>query len=264
MKFIADNLRITKQEIHKAFKDLDPRPIQDLVKQCVQKKAFAIDVNTGPLGKSPEKGMAFFIQAVESVTDLPLLIDTSNPAAMEAGLKIAKNRVIINGFSLEPLKLERILPLAKEYNVDIVGFLLYPGSQVPKDEAQRCEIVLELFELAEKSGVAKEKIIIDPVVPPLAWEDGIVQARAVLKVIHMLPDLLGFKVQTIAGVSNLTTGAKDRIKKNIVEQSYMAMLASAGLDYALLDILNCQTVAFAGASAILAQETLFSWEMIPG
>jgi len=47
---------------------------------------------------------------------------------------LSKNRVIINGFSLEPLKLERILPLAKEYNVDIVGFLLYPGRRVLKDE----------------------------------------------------------------------------------------------------------------------------------
>jgi len=264
MKLIADNLRITKQEIHRALKDLDPKPIQDLVKRCVQKGVFAIDVNTGPLGRSPDAGMVFFIQAVESVTDLPLLIDTSNPAAMAAGLKIAKNRVIINGFSLEPLKLERILPLAKEYNVDIVGFLLYPGSRVPRDEAQRCEIALELFERAEKAGVAKERIIIDPVVPPLAWADGIVQARAVLNVIRMLPDLLGFRVQTIAGVSNLTTGALDRIKKNLVEQSYMSMLAFAGLDYALLDILNCQTVAFAKASAILAHETLFSWEMVPG
>ncbi len=211
MKLIADNLRITKQEIQMALKNFDPRPIQDLVKQCVQKGAFAIDVNTGPLGSSPEKGMAFFIRAVESVTNLPLLIDTSNPAAMAVGLKCAKNRVIINGFSLEPLKLERILPLAKEFNVDIVGFLLYPGSRVPKDEAERCQIVLELFERAEKAGVAK-----------------------------------------------------DRVKKNLVVQSYMAMLARAGLDYALLDILNCQTVAFARASGILAQENLFSWEMVPG
>ena len=48
---------------------------------------------------------------------------------MKVGLKIAKNWVIIKGFSLEPLKLERILPLAKEYNVDIVGFLLYPDNR---------------------------------------------------------------------------------------------------------------------------------------
>lgn len=263
MKLIADNLRITKQDIHKAFLNRDPGPIQDLVRQCVKKGAFAIDVNTGPLGRSPEAGMAFFIEAVESVTDRPLLIDTSNPAAMRAGLKMARNRVIINGFSLEPLKLETILPLAKAYDADIVGFLLYSDSRVPKDETQRYEIALELFDRAEKAGVSKERMIIDPVVPPLVWEDGIVQARAVLNVIRMLPDLLGFKVQTIAGVSNLTSGAADRGNKNLVEQSYVAMLAGAGLDYALMDILNSKTVDVARTSAILAKETLFSWGMVP-
>ena len=62
----------------------------------------------------------------------------------------------------------------------------------------------------------------------------------------------------------LTTGAKDRIKKNIVEQSYVAMLAGAGLDFALLDILNCRTMAFASVSSILAKEEIFSWEVISG
>lgn len=264
MKLIADNLRITKPGIQNALKARDPKPVQDLVKLCAAKGTWAIDVNTGPLGKLPEEGMVFFIKAVESVTDLPLLIDTSNPTAMKAGLEVANNRAIINGFSLEPGKLEKMLPLAKEYDADIVGFLLYPDSRVPKDEAGRLEIALELFEKAAAAGVAKERIIIDPVVPPLAWADGIVQARAVLNVIHTLPDLLGFPVRTIAGVSNLTTGAKDRVKKNLMEQSYVAMLAAAGLDFALLDILNQDTVAAARAAGILAREDLFSWGMVPG
>ncbi|WP_300458157.1 hypothetical protein [Desulfobacula sp.] len=149
MELIADNLRITKTDIQEALKDLDPKPIQGLVKQCVAKGAWAIDLNTGPLGKQPEAGMQFFIRAVQRVTDLPLLIDTSNPAAMRAGLEVADNRIII-----------------------------------------------------------------DPVVPPLVWADGIVQARAVLNVIRMLPDLLGFNVRTIAGISNLTTGAGHNDKKN--------------------------------------------------
>ncbi|WP_299976982.1 dihydropteroate synthase [Desulfobacula sp.] len=155
MKLIADNLRITKKSIQDALTGRNPKPIQELVKQCVEKGAWAIDVNTGPLGKSSEKGMAFFIEAVQSVTDLPLLIDTSNPAAMKAGLEAANNKAIINGFSLEPHKLEKILPLAKEYDADIVGFLLYSDCRVPKDEAQRFEIVLELFERAEAAGVPK-------------------------------------------------------------------------------------------------------------
>ncbi len=262
MKLIADNLRITKPDIQEALKRFDPKPVQDIVKVCVEKGTFAIDVNTGPLGKSPEKGMRFFIEAVESVTNLPLLIDTSNPVAMKAGLEAANNRPIINGFSLEPGKIEKMLPLAREYDADIVGFLLYPDSRVPKDEAQRFEVALELFEKAEAAGVAKERIIIDPIVPPLAWDDGIVQARAVLSVIRTLPDLLGFPVRTIGGVSNLTTGAGDKAKKNLIEQSYVAMLSEAGLSYALLDILNKDIVASARTAGILAKEDIFSWGMV--
>ncbi|MCP4669735.1 MAG: dihydropteroate synthase, partial [Desulfobacula sp.] len=219
MKLIADNLRITKTSIQNALLNHDPKPVQKLVQQCEKKDIFAIDVNTGPLSKRPEKDIRFFIRAVEGVTKLPMLIDTSNFAAMEAGLAAANNKAIINGFSLEPGKLETILPLAKKYDADIVGFLLYSNSMVPKDVSSRCAVALELFEQVEAAGIAKEKLIIDPVVPPLSWEDGIFQARAVLEVIRTLPDLLGFEVKTIAGLSNLTTGTRDKNKKNLVEQS---------------------------------------------
>ncbi len=262
MKLIADNLRITKLSIQNALAACDPKPVQQLMFQCEKKGIFAIDVNTGPLTRFPEKDMTFFIKAVESVTKLPLLIDTSNCVAMEAGLKAADNKVIINGFSLEPDKLETILPLAKKYDADIIGFLLYPNSMVPKDVSSRCEVALELFEQVEAAGITKEKLIIDPVVPPLAWEDGIFQAKAVLEVIRTLPELLGFKVKTIAGLSNLTTGAKNREKKNLVEQSYLAMLAAAGLDYIMMDVLNHKTLKAAKTADMLVKGSIFSWGMV--
>jgi 5-methyltetrahydrofolate corrinoid/iron sulfur protein methyltransferase len=263
MKLIADNLRITRPEISRALQQFDPEPVQALVKACEDRGAWAIDVNTGPLGKLAEPGMRFFIDAVQAVTDLPLLIDTANPDAMTAGVKAAKNRIIINGFSLEPRKLEKILPLARKYEADIVGFLLYPDSRVPKDAAQRFEVALDLMAAAESAGVAKERVIIDPVIPPLAWTDGIVQARHVLEVIRTLPDLLGFPVRTIGGISNLGTSAPDKTGRLCVEQSYVAMLASAGLNFALLDILNPDLVRAARVSGILAKEEIFSWGMVP-
>jgi 5-methyltetrahydrofolate corrinoid/iron sulfur protein methyltransferase len=177
-------------------------------------------------------------------------------------VKAAKNRIILNGFSLEPRKLEQILPLAREYDADIVGFLLYPDSRVPTDASQRFEVAMELVAAAEAAGVAKERVIIDPVIPPLAWADGIVQAREVVKVIRTLPDLLGFPVKTIGGISNLGTNAPDRTARLAIEQSYVAMLASAGLDYALLDTLNPDLVRAARVSGILAGEDIFSWGMV--
>lgn len=262
MKLIADNLRITKPEIVRAFETGNPEPLQALVKKCEANGAWAIDVNTGPLGKQFKKGMVFFIEAVQAVTNLPLVIDTSNPEAMETGLSMVKNRPVINGYSLEPRKLERILPLAKAYDADIIGFLLYPDSRVPKDEAQRYEIAIDLIAAAQTAGVANERIIIDPVVPPLAWDDGIIQARAVLNVIRTLPDLLGFPVRTIAGLSNLTTGAADKAKKNLVEQNYAALLAGAGLDYLLMDILNEKTRLAANTADVLLTQDIFSWAMV--
>lgn len=263
MKLIADNLRITKPDIREALKRKDPSPVQNLVEKCVKAGAHAIDVNTGPLGKHPKEDMQFFIQAAESAANLPLLIDTTRPEAMRAGLEAAKNRTIINGFSLEPRKLETLLPLAREFDADIVGFLLYPDSRVPQNETERFEIALDLMDQAEAAGVKKERVIIDPVVPPLSWQDGIIQARAVLTAIRSLPDLLGFPVRTIAGLSNLGTGVKDRGKRGLMEQSYVAMLAIAGLSYALMDVLDPDLVRPAKASGILASETVFSWGMIP-
>lgn len=263
MKLIADNLRITKKEISIAFEKNDPVPLQKIVKACEEAGAWAIDVNTGPLGKVPERGMAFFIEAVREVTDLPLLIDTSNPLAMAEGISLAGAGAVINGFSLEPRKLEHILPLAEKHDADIVGFLLYPDSRVPRDEDQRYEIALDLVSQMQAAGIAKERLIIDPVVPPLVWEDGILQARAVLNVIKTLPDLLGFPVRTIAGLSNLGTGASDKQRKDLVEQCYAAFLAQAGLDFLLMDILNGKTKSAAETSAILLTHDIFSWGMIP-
>jgi 5-methyltetrahydrofolate corrinoid/iron sulfur protein methyltransferase len=262
MELIADNIRITKQSIRQALVKKDPIPLQNLARLCVQQGAHGIDINTGPLGKDPEAAMVFFIRAVEDVTDLPLFIDTTNPAAMAAGLAVARNKTIINGISLEPAKLEKILPLAKKYNTDLIGFLLYPDSRVPKDSSERFEIALELLARVELSGVAKERLIIDPVVPPLSWDDGLFRARELLKTIPVLPELLGFQVRTIAGLSNLTTGVADKSRKTLVETTYLSMLAAAGLDYLLLDILNPHTRRSARVATLLTREDIFSWESL--
>jgi 5-methyltetrahydrofolate corrinoid/iron sulfur protein methyltransferase len=264
MKLIADNLRITQPAIADALKTKDPEPVRALVRAMEKNSPWAIDVNTGPLGRSPKEGMQFFIAAAESATRLPLLIDTSNPAAMKAGVQTATNRVIINGFSLEPKKQEQILPLAKTHDCDIVAFLLYPDSRVPKNAEERFEIALSLVEAAEAAGVDKDRLIIDPVVPPLAWEDGIIQAREVLKTITALPDLLDFPVRTIGGISNLATGARNRAKKQQISQVYLSMLAAAGLSYALIDILDDELIKTARTAAVLANDNLFAWEMVPG
>jgi 5-methyltetrahydrofolate corrinoid/iron sulfur protein methyltransferase len=259
---VADNLQITDPAIAAALAARDPRPVCELVQRCAAAGAQAIDVNSGPLTHDPQAQMTFLVEAVRSATDLPLLIDTANPEAMEAGLRAAGPGTIINGFSLEPAKLARILPLARAYDADIIGFLLTPRSQVPRDGAERLGLAVDLLQSCQAAGIAPQRLIIDPVVVPLAWQDGNRQAREMLTILRQLPEVLGFPVRTIAGLSNLTTGRGYRRRRLLLEQTYLPMLAAAGLDMVLMNVLHSETVAVGCACRLLTSGGVFTWEEV--
>ena len=260
MDIVADNLTITNAIIADAVQRMNPEPIQKLVKRCEAAGAGMIDINSGPLTRRPEELMTFLVNSVRKASNLPLLLDTSNPVALEAGLRVCQGKAIINGFSLEPDKLTYILPLARKFETRIIGYLLYPDSNVPADGAERLTVALELYSRFSEAGLASAQLIIDPVIPPLIWQNGHIQAVEVVNVIRTLPDLLGFKVQTIAGISNLTTGPCDKGRKPVFEQVYTAMLAEAGLSMALVNVFHTGTMAAIRACNILTSTKIFSWE----
>jgi len=256
---VADNIRITKRAVEKAIDEFDPQPIQEMVKRCVSAGAEAIDINSGPLNRDPEKRMEFLVETIQDVTDLPLVIDTTNPKALEAGLRAGKNKTIINGFSLEPVKLNAVLPLADKFDADIIGYLLYPNSHVPPDGPQRLNVAVELFSEYKKAGLKNDHLIIDPIIAPLIWQDGNYQDMEVLSVIRTLPELLGFDVRTIGGLSNLTAGKGDRGKKLLMEETYLPMLFEAGISMVLMDVFHEKTMQIARACRALMRPKVFSW-----
>jgi len=206
--------------------------------------------------------MEFLVEAVQAVSNLPVLIDTTNPKALEAGLLKSKNKAIINGFSLEPEKLEFILPLAKKFEADIIGYLLYANSHVPPDATERLNVAVELFSEFKKAGIDNEHLVIDPIVAPLLWQDGNFQNTEILSVIRTLPELLGFKVRTIAGLSNLSSGNGDIRKKVLMEKAYLPMLLEAGLHLVLMDVFHDETLNIARACRAILSSKVFSWEEI--
>lgn len=262
MIIVADNIQITNELIGNALETQNPYPIQELVKLCENAGANALDINPGPLLRDPEKKMTFLVEATQEVSDLPIVLDTSNHKALESGLLACKKKAVINGFSLQPEKLEHILPLAKKYHTDIIGYLLFPNSHVPPDASQRLNIAFEIYTKCMDAGIDKEQLIIDPVIVPILWQNGKKQAREVLTVIRTLPELLGYSVRTIAGISNLTTSPGERDKKLLLEQSYVAMLAEAGLNMALVNVFHQGTINTIKACNGLTNDKIFTWEEI--
>ncbi|MBW1706162.1 MAG: dihydropteroate synthase [Deltaproteobacteria bacterium] len=263
MHIIADNIQITNPLIAKALDEMDPLPVQDLAKKCEAAGADILDINPGPLTRDGEEKMSFLVEAVQQVCNLPLSLDTSNPSAMAAGTKASREKPVINGFSLEPAKLEKILPLAAKFDCDIIGFLLYPNGMVPGSAEERLNLAVQLFEEFNEKGIEPQRLIIDPALVPLMWEDGSRQAMEILTVIRMLTDLIGFPVRTIVGLSNLTSGKGPKEKKLFLEAVYLSMLASVGLDMVLMNIFNQNTVSVVRACDSITRQGTFSWEEVP-
>lgn len=257
---VADNLQITNPVIAGAVDALDAKPVRSLVRKMIDCGAEAIDINSGPLSRDAETRMTFLVECVRSETNLPVLIDTTNPKAMKAGLDRAGGRVILNGFSLEPQKLSAILPLAVSAGVEIVGYLLYPNGHVPPDGDERMSVALELYETCMAQGLLAHQLIIDPIVAPLLWGDGNRQNTEILAVLKRLPDLLGHEVSTIAGLSNLTTGRKTGRETTVIETGFAGMLAGTGLTMALVNVFHTQTVELLKACKAITKPGIFSWE----
>ncbi|MEJ2586645.1 MAG: dihydropteroate synthase [Deltaproteobacteria bacterium] len=260
MILVADNFQITHPIVRSALASGDPGQLNEWVRRIEAADARMMDLNTGPLGKGAAQKMTFLVRAVEAITELPLLIDTANPEAMRAGVGVARGKVILNGFSMEPDKLERILPLAAEYDVDIIGYLLDAKGRPPAGADERLALAVELHRACVAAEVKQEHLIIDPVVAPLLWEDGRERNRAVLEVIRTLPEVLGHAVRTISGLSNLTAGARFSDQQMSMECAYAAMLAASGLDMLLLNMFHTETVRVARACDAFLSEKVFTWQ----
>jgi len=260
MLLIADNLTITNRSVKQALDDMAPEPIRELVRECEAAGAGAIDINPGPLGRDAGSRMAFLVETVQAETSLPLVIDTAEPRAMEAGLRACRNRAVINGFSLEPAKRDAMLALAAECDAEVICYLLRPDSQVPAGVDERLQVACDVFAAARAAGIEQERLIIDPIIVPVSWQDGASRNRELLSVIRQLPDVLGLPVRTIAGLSNLTAGAGPQEQKLLLERASLCMLAGAGLSMVLMNILHQETVRTAQACSALTQPGVFVWE----
>ena len=259
MLIVADDLQSLKPGIDRAVSQRDPEPIRQMVGQCLRRGAEALDLNVGPLPRDAAATMRFWIETVRSETRVPLLLDTPNPVALEAGLQAVGHSGIVNGVSPEPEKLVHILPLARHFDVDLVGFLLTPDGQVPVTLDDRLDAAHLLCSRVQEAGIGLHRLIIDPVVAPIAWENGIERNRDLLRLLGHLEALAGEPVRTIAGISNLGAGAPDREKRRRLEQAFVPMLAAAGLSMALLSVFNPDTVATARVSRLLGGGRVFAW-----
>ena len=238
MILIGENLNIMSNTIGPALRERNPQPIQELAK--AESDVDYIDLNIGPARKAGDELMAWVVKTVQEVTDKSLSLDTTNPIAMEAGLKVCKGRALINSISLQPDRLEQELPLVKRYNASMIG-LLWGVEGMPRDAAERGVLVAELLYKAGEAGIPNEDIWVDPILTPVSVE--INQVKSCFEFMSMLKDIAPDCKSTI-GLSNISNGTPQHLRPYL-NRTCLIMLMKHGLYSAIVDAFDAELIAIA-------------------
>ena len=191
----------------------------------VQAGAHMLDVNAGiPLADEPAI-LAKTVQLVQSITDLPLSIDSSIVAALEAGLSVYRGKALVNSVTGEEDRLETVLPLIKKYGAAVVA-ISNDETGISQDPNVRFEVAKKIVHRAMDHGIPASDVVVDPLVMPIG---AINQAGVqVMQLVHRLKTEL--KVNTTCGASNVSFGLPER---NGINAAFLTMAIGAGLTSAI-------------------------------
>ncbi len=191
----------------------------------VEAGAQMLDVNAGiPLADEPAI-LAKAIQLVQSVTDVPLSIDSSIVAALEAGLAVYKGKALVNSVTGEEERLEAVLPLVKKYGAAVIA-ISNDETGIAEDPDVRFAVAKKIVERAEDHGIPRSDVVVDPLIMPLgAINQAGVQA---FHIIRRLREEL--KVNTSCGASNISFGLPSR---GGINAAFLSMAIGAGMTSAI-------------------------------
>ncbi len=228
---IGENLNVVTKVYGQAMKDRNPKPLQELAVKEAEKGVDFIDVNIGPARKGGEELMDWIVKAIQEVVpNIPLALDTSNIAAMEAGLKAHKGKALINSIMARQERMDGMLPLVKKYDADFIGLLWGPEG-MPRDEHERGMLTAEILANADAHGIANENIWFDPIIAPLNIQQP--QLMSTLEYMKMLQDMAPGSRST-CGLSNASNGVPDELRP-IINRTFVIMLQRNGMVSAIVD-----------------------------
>ncbi len=196
--------------------------------------ATMLDINAGVVYNSnpnPNETepplMREVIKLVQSLVDVPLCIDSSVPAALEAGLEVCEGRPLLNSVTGEEERLEAILPLVKKYNVPVVA-ISNDDSGISEDPEVRFQVAKKIVERAADYGIPAHDIVVDPLVMPIG-----AMATAGLQVFELVRRLRNeLGVNTTCGASNISFGLPNR---HAINAAFLPMAIASGMTSAIMN-----------------------------
>ncbi len=205
--------------------------------------AHMLDVNAGiPLADEPAI-LAETIKLVQSLTDLPLSIDSSIVEALESGLSAYQGKALVNSVTGEDEQMERVLPLVKKYGAAVVA-ISNDETGISEDPDVRFAVAKKIVHRAMDYGIPAADVVVDPLVMPIGALGG--AGRQAFSIVRKLREELG--VNSTCGASNISFGLPNRHNLNAV---FLAMAAGAGMTSAILNPLHAEEIGGIMAADVL-------------
>ena len=221
--------------------------VREEARKQTEAGAQAIDVNVSVPGTDEPGNMKKAVEVVQSATSCPVVLDSTSPDALRAGLSVVKGRPLVNSISGKEESLKTILPLVAKHKVPVVA-LAMDERGIPGSADERFAVARRIIERAEAEGVRREDVLVDCLVLAAATNQH--EVMETLKAIRRVEAELG--VNTILGVSNISFGLPNRKLLNV---TFLAMALAAGLDAIIMDPTDeGMMAAVRSASVLLARD----------
>ena len=209
----------------------------------VEAGAQMLDVNAGiPLADEPAI-LAHTVELVQSLTDVPLSIDSSIVEALEAGLAVYRGKPLVNSVTGEDEQMERVLPLVARHGAAVVA-ITNDETGISEDPDVRFEVARKIVSRAEDHGISREDVVVDPLVMPIGAMGS--AGRQVFSLLRRLRDEL--RVNTTCGASNVSFGLPNRTGLNA---AFLPMAIASGLTSAITSPLHGEMLQAIKAADVL-------------
>jgi len=228
MLIVAERINSSRKSIAQAIAARDREFITQEARSQAAAGAHYIDVNAGSFLNRETECLAWLIATVQEAVDRPLCIDSPNPAAIEAVLPLVRLPPMINSITLEPQRLESLLPLAVAYQAKVIGLCQAENRMADTVDA-RLKLTGELVSKVSRVGVSLDDLYIDPLVYPISTDTRSVLAT--LEAIHRI--MVEFPgIHTVCGLTNVSHGLPAR---KLVNRTFLAAALTWGLDAVIID-----------------------------
>lgn len=255
MLIIAERINASRKSIAEAIFYKNVAFIQNEAKTQATAGADYIDVNAGTFVGEEAEQLKWLVEVVQEVTDLPLSIDSPDPSVIRAMIPLAKKPPMINSITLEPSRLEEILPLVAEHKTKVIA-LCQSGDSIADTGEAKVEMAGQLVERVKAVGIPLDDLYIDPLVYPLATNDR--SALATLDAIELITKQFP-GVHTTCGLTNVSYGLPNR---KLVNRTFLAAAIARGLDSAILDPTDKQLSGALKGALMIAGKDEFCMEYI--